>query len=941
MVPCWQNKKVSRMDVKIGASINSPHTHYIKLQLLIRPLHKMIQKIHFFKSTTIIRFISILLLLITPIAFVIGIIYVQQEKKAKAVLEIQAANSLKGQTDRITREFQLIVSDLRFLAETNELKLYFERDNPQIRESLTREYLSFSTHKQIYDQIRFLDETGEEIVRVNFNKGRPSIVPEERLQNKGDRYYFEDTFKLQRGEIFVSPFDLNRERGKIEQPLKPMIRFGQPVFDSQNNKRGIVLLNYLGNHLLKQLKSDATKAPGNVMLLNVKGYWLTGVAESKLWGFMYDRDDRKFGNDFPAEWSQISQQKSGQFYTKNGLFTFIRIYPLVEGQKSSTGSPKAFAPSVGEIDASEYYWKVVSHLSSAEINAELNPIRQRTIVIFWGLGAIVLVISLWLTDSQNKHRQAEAKIQEQNEFLNNVIDSLTEPFYVVNVADYQVLAANAAAKKLGAPTNITCYALTARRNSPCIDAKHPCPLEILQQTKQRVVVEHTDFDVNGNPIILEVHGYPIFDKQGNLIQAIEYTLNITARKQAEEELRKLSQAVEQSANAIVITDLDGNIDYVNPQFSKITGYSAAEVQGQTPGILNSGEQTKAYYQELWRRIKSGREWHGEFHNRKKDGSLYWTQATISPIFDAEGKMTHFLGIQEDITARKEVEDLRQTQAQLVQNEKMSSLGQLVAGIAHEINNPVSFIYGNIDHARRYIDDLTGLIELYQTHYPEPDEEIAEEIEEIELEFIIEDIPQMLASMKEGANRIKAIVSSLRTFSNMDKVGIKAVDIHQGIDSILTLLQQRFNATANRPEIQVQKNYGELPLVECYAEQVHQVFMNVIVNGIDALDDRDRTRSLAECEQNPSELQIITEMGGDGQSVTIRIIDNGLGIPEKIQPRLFDPFFTTKEVGKGTGLGLSISYKIITEKHRGKIELFSEPGKGTEFVITLPITAIVN
>ncbi|MGK7923571.1 MAG: PAS domain S-box protein, partial [Trichodesmium sp.] len=754
-------------------------------------------------------------------------------------------------------------------------------------------------------------------------------------------------------------FDLNRERGKIEQPLKPMIRFGLPVFDSQNNKRGIVLLNYLGNYLLNQLKSDAAKAPGNVMLLNIQGYWLTGVAESKLWGFMYDLDDHKFGNDFPVEWSQISQQKSGQFYTNNGLFTFVTIYPLVEGQKSSTGSPEAFAPSVSEIESSEYYWKIVSHLSSAEINAELTPIRQRTIVIFLGLGAIILVISLWLTDSQNKHRQAKGKIQEQNEFLNNVINSLTEPFYVINVADYKIIAANAASRKLGHTRNTTCYALTHKRNTPCIDTEHPCPLEILQQTKQSVVVEHIHFDAYGNPMVVEVHGYPIFDKQGNLIQMIEYSLDITARRQAESELRKLSQAVEQSANAIIITDLSGKIDYVNPQFSKITGYSAAEVYGKTPAILNSGEQTKAYYQELWKTVKSGREWHGQFHNRKKDGSLYWAQATISPIFDAEGKITHFLGIQEDITARKEVEDalikseaklrqqaeklaralkeLRQTQGQLVQNEKMSSLGQLVAGIAHEINNPVSFIYGNIDHARTYINDLIGLIELYQTHYPEPDEEIAEEIEEIELEFIIEDIPPMLASMKQGANRIKAIVTSLRTFSHMDQVGIKAVDIHQGIESILTLLQTRLNATPNRPEIQVQKYYGELPLVECYAEQLNQVFLNIIVNGIDALDQRDLSRSLVECEQKPSVIQIITEMGGDEQSVKIRIIDNGLGIPQKIQPRLFDPFFTTKEVGKGTGLGLSISYKIIREKHHGKIECFSEPGKGAEFVITLPIS----
>ncbi len=292
----------------------------------------------------------------------------------------------------------------------------------------------------------------------------------------------------------------------------------------------------------------------------------------------------------------------------------------------------------------------------------------------------------------------------------------------------------------------------------------------------------------------------------------------------------------------------------------MTGYTFEEVKGQTPRILNSGKQSKAYYQDLWRTIKSGREWRGEFHNRRKDGSLYWAQATLSPIFNAEGNMTHFIGIQENITARKEaeaalmdseaklrqqtqelakaLEELRYAQSQLIQTEKMSSLGQLVAGIAHEINNPVTFIYGNLDHIQTYVEDLIQLIQLYQAYLPEPAAEITERIEDIDLEFMILDIPNLIGSMKQGAHRIKAIVSSLRTFSHMDQVGIKAVDIHQGIDSTLILLQPRLNATANRAEIQLEKPYGNLPLVKCYAAQMNQVFMNIINNAIDAIEQRD-------------------------------------------------------------------------------------------------------
>ncbi len=926
-----------------------------------------------------IRFVTTFLLLITPIAVVTGIIYAQQTKQAKTVLEIQASNSLKGQTDQITREFQLIVSDLIFLTKLNELPLYIQLENLEYRDELAREYLSFSAAKKMYDQIRFLDETGMEIVRVNFDGDRASIVPIEKLQNKGNRYYFKDTFQIAPGKIFVSPFDLNVEGNQIEQPLKPMIRFGVPVFDDRNQKRGIVLLNYLGNQLLNQLKNNAAYAPGKVMLLNARGFWLTGVEDARLWGFMYgDRNHQTFGQYFPEEWQKMSQKKSGQFYSKNGLFTFVTIYPLGAKQKSSTGAQDPFAPSQAEIAASEYYWQVVSYISPADLNAQLNPIRQETAIIFFCLGAIGLVIALWLTNIQNKRDEAEKQIEQHNKFLNNIINSLADPFYVINVKDYQIITANTAAKKLGKLDRSTCHALTHHSNNPCANGQHSCPLQIVQQTKQPAVLEHTHFRANGEPMMVEVHGYPILDEAGNVVQMIEYSLDITARKQAEEELRKLSQAVEQSANGIIITNLHGKIEYVNRQFAQMTGYTLEEVKDKTPRILNSGKQSKAYYQELWQTIKSGREWRGEFHNRRKDGSLYWAQATLSPIFDVAGNMTHFIGIQENITARKEaesalleseaklrrqtqelakaLEELRYAQSQLIQTEKMSSLGQLVAGIAHEINNPVTFIYGNLDHIQTYVEDLIQLIQLYQTYLPESAAEITERIEDIDLEFMIEDIPNLIGSMKQGAHRIKAIVSSLRTFSHMDQVGIKSVDIHQGIDSTLILLQPRLNATANRPEIQIEKHYGDLPLVKCYAAQMNQVFMNIINNAIDAIDQRDsrqrsalpnRTRSWADFAQNPSRIEIITEiiteliteMGGNRQSVKIRIIDNGSGIPASVRDRVFDPFFTTKDVGKGTGLGLSISYKIITEQHKGKIECFSTVGQGTEFAITLPISGI--
>jgi len=284
-----------------------------------------------------------------------------------------------------------------------------------------------------------------------------------------------------------------------------------------------------------------------------------------------------------------------------------------------------------------------------------------------------------------------------------------------------------------------------------------------------------------------------------------------------------------------------------------------------------------------------------------------------------------------------LQQLTSTQSQLIQNEKMSSLGQLVAGVAHEINNPVNFIYGNLTHANEYTQDLLKVIELYQNHYPDPVPEIQDEIEAIELDFLMEDLPKLLGSMKVGADRIQQIVASLRTFSRMDEAEMKEVNIHDGIDSTLMILQHRIKAKHNHPEIQVIKEYSKLPLVECYAGQLNQVFMNILSNALDALEDRDSRLSADEMRQNPSQIRIGTEMPSSSR-VIIRIADNGPGIPETVGTRLFDPFFTTKPVGKGTGMGLSISYQIVTERHGGSLHCTSAPGVGAEFAIEIPLKA---
>jgi PAS domain S-box-containing protein len=283
-------------------------------------------------------------------------------------------------------------------------------------------------------------------------------------------------------------------------------------------------------------------------------------------------------------------------------------------------------------------------------------------------------------------------------------------------------------------------------------------------------------------------------------------------------------------------------------------------------------------------------------------------------------------------------DLKRAQSQLIQTEKMSSLGRLVAGVAHEINNPVNFIYGNLSHAKNYVQELLELMNVYQAEYPLPSAVISQTMHDIDFDFLVEDLPKLLTSMEVGADRIREIVRSLRNFARLDEAEMKFVDIHAGIDSTLMILQNRFKSQQDRPEIQLMKEYGELPQVECCAGQINQVFMNILTNAIDALDEHDRMRSLEEMKICPSRITISTEVKGLDSTnfVAIRISDNGAGMKETVKEHLFEPFFTTKPVGKGTGLGLAISYQIVVEKHHGKLECFSEVGFGTEFAIDIPV-----
>ena len=448
----------------------------------------------------------------------------------------------------------------------------------------------------------------------------------------------------------------------------------------------------------------------------------------------------------------------------------------------------------------------------------------------------------------------------------------------------------------------------------------------------------------------------------------------TLLNQTNQELQAQKTALDEHA-IVSITDTAGNITYVNDKFCAISGYPREVLLGQNHRIINSRLHSPAFFAHMWQTIASGRIWHGEIRNVRRDGGHYWVDSTIVPFLDGEGRPYQYIAIRTDITARKQMEEtlqdinqelqsrvdqrtaelsramkqletdiaertrsqallqkqyqeleslhrkLQEAQTQLLQSEKLASIGQLAAGVAHEINNPIGYVQSNLGSLENYLRDLFELIAAYESGeaaLPGAQRETMTKLrQKLDLAFLREDIPQLMSESKEGITRVRKIIQDLKDFSRLDSSpDWQYADLHQGLDSTLNIVHNEIKYRAD-----VVKEYGELPQVECLPSQLNQVFMNLLVNAAHAI------------EGPRGSIRIRT--GSTGPEVWLEISDSGKGIPEDIRHRIFDPFFTTKPVGQGTGLGLSLSYGII-KKHHGRIEVQSEVGRGSTFRITLPV-----
>ena len=425
--------------------------------------------------------------------------------------------------------------------------------------------------------------------------------------------------------------------------------------------------------------------------------------------------------------------------------------------------------------------------------------------------------------------------------------------------------------------------------------------------------------------VFDRYSAAVIDKDWNYFGRIWSFRDITDRKRNERVLGQLSAAVEQSPVIVVITDLAGNITYVNPKFTESTGYQLDEVLGKNPRILNSGHSPKEMYQELWSNIRKGNSWRGEFRNKKKNGELYWESATITPIFDLSGAITSFLAIKEDISERRAMEsELRQAQ-------KLEGIGQLAAGIAHEINTPAQFVTDNLTFLLESWESAKPVLDQYRKTMnevlakvaPEAAAFLAKAEQGCDLEFIAEEVPRAIEQSLDGARRVAGIVRAMKEFSHPDSAEKSDTDLNKGILSTITVARNEWKYVA-----EMETDLDEsLPPVFCYPGEVNQVILNLVVNAAHAIKDKVKDGELGK-------IKVCTRNRGD--MVEIGVSDTGMGIPETIQNRIYEPFFTTKEVGKGTGQGLSFAHSVVVKKHQGKIRFETEAGRGTTFFLELPI-----
>lgn len=752
------------------------------------------------------------------------------------------------------------------------------------RRYLEQVFLTFAREKQIYDQIRFIGTDGREVVRINFGDGEPFLVEASRLQDKSGRYYFQQALSMASNEVYLSPLDLNVEDGEVEQPLKPVLRFATPVIDETGSRQGLVVLNYLGDRLLERFRQAAANIADHVQLLNHDGYWLSSPRPNESWGFMLDRDDN-FARRFPSAWRQIVADDAGQFASDTGLFTFATVRPAVE-------SALALAPGRVPVDQGDT-WKIVAHTRLDTGSLGLGAFVQRHVGLYLGV-FVLLALLAYLLASANRHRRAAEAQHAHEQRFRRTLEDIGLVALMVDVHGRLTFCNHYLLELTGWKRDEVIGERWTERFVPQ-DQRAGIEAIFRRLAEHSLFPPHFEGEIctrDGTHRLIAWNNSLTTDAAGRVIGLTGIGEDVTERRQAEEQVRKLSQAVEQGPAIVVITNKAGEIEYTNRKFTEVTGYTFDEVRGRNPNLLKSGETSPADYRELWSALARGGEWRGEFHNRRKDGSLYWESAAISALRDANGGISHFLAVKEDITERKRLEgEVDARNRELARTQALAAMGQMSTMLAHDLRNPLSSVKMAVQILGKQAQSREG---------------------------------RELATIgQEQVHYMEDIINDMLTYSRPGELKTAWLDADQLIAGAIGTVRRRIVEYAVHVDVICDPG---LPTFPGDPSKLRQLLSNLLVNAFQAV-----------AELPPGERHVTVQaalvLDGSGNRIRFRVCDTGEGIEPDIRDHLFEPFFTTRT--KGTGLGLAI-VRQITDLHGGDVRMLDNSPRGTCAELTLPV-----
>jgi len=833
--------------------------------------------------------------------FAIGIGYYYTESKLTQIKrESDETHGVRLAQEVISKELRGVLSDLEFLTKLNELRtLIDEPGNKAASSGLAQEFLYFSEKKRIYDQIRVLDTLGMEIIRINYNEGFPTIIAQDELQNKASRYYFHEALSGNLGDVYMSPFDLNIEGGEIVKQLNPVIRFSTPLFDSAGNKKGLLLVNFMGNNLVGNFKRAAADIAGHMHLMNVDGYWLSSPRPEDEWGFMLDHG-RSFKQSYPEAWLEIITYNAGSFYNDDGLFTFSTVYPVKYIGEIYPGIKNDRLSINRKIadNSQSRFWKIVSYIPSAKLGPTPLDFFKDQILLFLTTGLFVLTASLILAQTgvrrrlERKQKEYEHRFRETLETIQLAAVTLNTQGIIIFCNDY-LLSLTGWSRDILIGRN---WFETFLPEQERTEARELFQQMITGNTPPPSMETHIKTD-SGETLLLAWNNTLSHASDGRITALTSIGEDITEQRWNEEQLRKLSLAVEQSTNPILITDTDGMIEYVNRKFTQLTGYTAEEVIGRRSSILKSGETSDEEYRILWETIMSGREWRGLFHNRKKNGELYWEYTAISPIRDASGMISNFLAVKEDVTELKRLEsEVEERNRELDDARIFAVVGRMATMIAHDLRNPLS--------------SVKMTLQILGKRKMQSGAQDANELKDIALEQV---------------RYMENILADILQYSRPDALKSEWVSVNKLVDMALAITQKTMQEYGAKVITELE---SQLPTIHGDSTKLRQVFSNLIMNALQSTEDINRSPEIL--------IRTRLEVVETQPRLKVEVYDNGSGIDPAIQDKLFEPFFTTR--AKGTGLGLPIVKRII-EQHRGMFTLEPAEGGGTCAAVSLPTQPI--